>query len=73
MRLKKVLHELQEEKEMNKSLLTNQDEWKKRVQILETEMRQFHSSKDKVCPPSIYMYEKLCFHLHGYLEACIVV
>lgn len=53
-RLKKVLHDLQEEKEMNKCLLRNQDDWKKQVLGLETEMKSFHSTKDKVIEITFY-------------------
>ncbi|XP_052800633.1 BRCA1-associated protein-like [Mya arenaria] len=46
-RLKKVFHDLQEEREINKSLQRNQDEWKQRVTTLECEMKKFTDAKDK--------------------------
>ncbi|XP_053376205.1 BRCA1-associated protein-like [Mercenaria mercenaria] len=46
-RLKKALHDLQEEKEMNKCLLENQLVWQKRVTSLENEMKDFTAAKDK--------------------------
>lgn len=46
-RLKKALHDLVEEKEINKCLLENKMLWEKRVGTLETEMKEFTASKDK--------------------------
>ncbi|XP_060558731.1 BRCA1-associated protein-like [Ruditapes philippinarum] len=46
-RLKKALHDLQEEKEMNKCLLDNQKVWQKRVTTIESEFKDFTTSKDK--------------------------
>lgn len=46
-RLKTVLHDLQEEREINKSLLENQSVWQKRVATLETQIQDFTASKDK--------------------------
>ena len=59
-RLNKVLHDLQEEREMNKCLLRNQDDWKKKVQSLETQVKTSHTSKDKVnnIEAAVYMFNK---------------
>jgi hypothetical protein len=43
-----VLHELQEEKDMNKCLLENQQLWQKRVTALETSIKDLTESKEKV-------------------------
>lgn len=44
--LKKALHELQEEKEMNKCLLENQSIWQHKVTGLETQIRDLAQTKD---------------------------
>ncbi|KAK7480039.1 hypothetical protein BaRGS_00028676, partial [Batillaria attramentaria] len=46
-RLSKVLGELQEERDINKSLLENQQLWQKRVTSLETTVKDLSESKDK--------------------------
>ena len=46
--LKKALHELQEEKEMNKCLLENQSIWQHKVTGLETQIRDLAQTKDTV-------------------------
>lgn len=45
--LKKALHELQEEKEMNKCLQENQLIWQQKVTGLETQIRDIAQTKDK--------------------------
>ena len=47
--LKKALHDLQEEKEMNKCLLENQAIWQQKVTSLESQIRDLAQTKDKVC------------------------
>ncbi|WAR01415.1 BRAP-like protein [Mya arenaria] len=54
-RLKKVFHDLQEEREINKSLQRNQDEWKQRVTTLECEMKKFTDAKDKLRDVMFYV------------------
>ena len=46
--LKKALHDLQEEKEMNKCLLENQSVWQQRVTGLEVQIKELTQMKDKV-------------------------
>ncbi|CAC5377539.1 BRAP [Mytilus coruscus] len=46
-RLTKVLSELQEEKQMNKCLLENQQVWQKKVQNLESQVRDLTCTKEK--------------------------
>lgn len=46
-RLNKVLGELQEERDMNKCLLENQQLWQKRVTALETTVKDLSESKEK--------------------------
>ncbi|KAK7088267.1 BRCA1-associated protein-like [Littorina saxatilis] len=46
-KLKKVLEELQEERDMNKCLMENQQIWQKRVTALETTVKDLTESKEK--------------------------
>ena len=46
--LKKALHDLQEEKEMNQCLLENQAIWQQKVTGLESQIRDLAQTKDKV-------------------------
>ena len=46
--LKKALHDLQEEKEMNKCLLENQSVWQQKVTGLEIQIRELAQMKEKV-------------------------
>ena len=46
--LKKALHDLQEEKEMNRCLLENQAIWQQKVTGLESQIRDLAQTKDKV-------------------------
>lgn len=46
-RMTKVLSELQEERDMNKCLLENQQLWQKRVSALETSVKDLTESKEK--------------------------
>ena len=61
-RLTKVLSELQEEKQMNKCLLENQQVWQKKVQNLESQVKDLTITKEQVSSgiKLLHLYQILC-------------
>ena len=47
-RLTKIISELQEEKQMSKCLLENQQVWQKKVQNLESQVKDLTCTKEQV-------------------------
>ena len=67
--LKKALHDLQEEKEMNRCLLENQAIWQQKVTGLESQIRDLAQTKDKV--PNIYIIFFILYVLVNiFLQSC---
>lgn len=63
--LKKALHDLQEEKEMNKCLLENQSVWQQRVTGLEVQIRELTQMKDKELTEMKEQLRDIMFYVEG--------